>query len=274
MSDQKTEVTNDLPKAIDDLIGRKGGKNRLRVSVFKAEAAAMSSIRNKLANAYRSTDNPSTRRNLSSIAKASGMRRAPSGMPKGAAAEMTNEEIIGYRKGISSQPRYRVGLIRFKEKGSKNDPNNPWSWPFLEYGTKFQPARRILHNTFASNKGQALSRFMGAASAYIKGDIADIEAKAAMRAQKAAARAAKRAAIMEKRAAKEAKRAERIRAREERDQMRIRRQNERNAKKEQRYFNKQAKQAQMMAKRREREDARMQKLDQKMKKILQQRNGG
>lgn len=186
---KKVEVTNDLPKAIDDLIGRRGGKNRLRVGTFKSEALAMSKVRDRLSAAYAQYDNPKTARNLSRIAQGkSAMRRAPSGMPKGAAAEWTNEEKMGYRKGISREPRYRVGLI--SEKGAKtNDPNNPYTWTFLEYGTKFQPARRVLLNVFKSMQGSTLSRFTGGMKHYISEAIQALDA----RAQRAAARAAKKA---------------------------------------------------------------------------------
>lgn len=94
MAKQRIDFTNEFSKAIDDLIGRRGGKNRLRVSVFRAEALAMSVVRDKLSKAYLPYDNPKTPRNLSRLAASrSAMRRAPSGMPKRAAAEWTNEEL-------------------------------------------------------------------------------------------------------------------------------------------------------------------------------------
>lgn len=184
------EVQHNFSEAIDDLIGRRGGRNRLRLSAFRSEALAMAPVKKRLAENYSRFDNPKTLRSLPAIARGkSTMRRAPSGMPKGANAEWTNEERFSYRKGTSRDPRYRVGLIT-KKGGKRDDPTNPWTWTFLEYGTKFQPARSVLRNTFRSMRSVIMSRFSGGMKHYIGEAIRDLEA----RAKRAEARAARRAA--------------------------------------------------------------------------------
>lgn len=235
------EVSNTFPDALNELLGRKGGKNRLRLSVFRAEALAMSAVRDKAAVAYAAVDDPKTPRSISRIVGGkSGMRRAPSGMSKGQSAEWTDEEKLSYRKGVSAAPRYRVGPIA-KKGASRDDPDNPWSWTFLEFGTKFQPARRIMHNTLMGMKGGVASSFSGALTGYIAQNIAELEAKERARAAaikrkaeiaerklaKAAAKAAKEAAKAKKaaekaikKAAAEAKKAEKAARKAEKDALR------------------------------------------------------
>jgi HK97 gp10 family phage protein len=87
-------------------------------------------------------------------------RRKPGTVKRNITVKRSKRERAGVYIGVAKVGR--KALANFKKSGGRkgaNNPDDPFYWMFLEFGTKNYPAQRFLRNAFESKRFAAIAKF-------------------------------------------------------------------------------------------------------------------